>query len=355
MRDEVGDLSQDKKVKIGKSKSLGKVAILGFESKKGESLEKKKAKNSKSYQKAVQLRDDYVWRELGQVKIKNAVEAFLKSLEGHTLRAYGGAFRMFFKKGLLDPEGSLQFFAVANLEHLLDLIKERTSGSEATKQARAAAFVSFTGFLQRKTAGLIKKALPRKEKGYQTFRKIRDEAKSASMNREEVKSFLEVLEKKNRTYWIIAQMILQGAKRVSEVLEARIEDIDWADGHVTFQQKKSEVIEKTTVIHYPLRFLNELKGYLGERAGGLIFLTKNGKRFSPGHIFKAFRRAAKLAEITKNISPHSLRVTAITLFIEKGYGSDQVIKVSGHADARIVKYYDKSGKVDNLTREICII
>ena len=215
--------------------------------------------------------------------------------------------------------------------------------------------MSFTGFLQRKTAGLIKKALPRKEKGYQTFRKIRDEAKSASMNREEVKNFLEVLEKKNRTYWIIAQMILQGAKRVSEVLEARIEDIDWAEGHVTFQQKKSEVIEKTTVIHYPLRFLNELKGYLGERVGGLIFLTKNGKRFSPGHIFKAFRRAAKLAEITKNISPHSLRVTAITLFIEKGYGSDQVIKVSGHADARIVKYYDKSGKVDNLTREICII
>ena len=130
MRDEVGDLGQDKKVKIGKSKNLGKVAILGFESKKGESLEKKKAKNSKSYQKAVQLRDDYVWRELGQVKIKNAVEAFLKSLEGHTLRAYGGAFRMFLKKGLLDPEGSLQFFAVANLEHLLDLIKERTSGSE---------------------------------------------------------------------------------------------------------------------------------------------------------------------------------------------------------------------------------
>lgn len=309
----------------------------------------------KSYHKTVQLREDYVWQEISQVKLKNAVEAFLKSLEGHTLRAYAGAFRMFFKKGLLDPEGSLQFFAVANIEHLLDLIKQQTKGSEATKQARAAAFVSFTGFLQRKTAGIIKKALPKREKGAQTFRTIRNESKSAAMSREEMKGFLEVLENSNQTYWLIAQMILQGAKRVSEVLEARIEDVDWESGYVTFQQKKSEVMEKTTVIHYPLRFLNELKGYLGERTEGLVFVTKNGKRYVPDQILRAFKKAAKTAGLTKNISPHSLRVTAITLFIEKGYGSDQVIKVSGHADSRIVKYYDKSGKVDNLTREICLI
>ena len=262
---------------------------------------------------------------------------------------------MFFKKGLLDPEGSLQFFALANIEHLLDLIKEQTKGSEATKQARAAAFLSFTGFLQRKTAGLIKKALPKREKGAQTFRTIRNEAKSVAMSREEVKRFLEVLENSNRTYWLIAQMILQGAKWVSEVLEAKIENVDWELGHVTFQQKKSEVMEKTTVIHYPLRFLNELRGYLGERFEGLVFVTKNGKRYVPDQILRAFKKAAKTAGLTKNISPHSLRVTAITLFIEKGYGSDQVIKVSGHADARIVKYYDKSGKVDNLTREMCLI
>lgn len=351
------DKRSDKKVEIVESENLGMVSVLGSESEKGDflKLKEKKEESPKSYHKAVQLRDDYVWQEIGQVKLKNAVEAFLKSLEGHTLRAYAGAFRMFFKKGLLDPEGSLQFFAVANIEHLLDLIKEQTKGSEATKQARAAAFLSFTGFLQRKTAGLIKKALPKREKGAQTFRTIRNEAKSVAMSREEVKRFLEVLENSNRTYWLIAQMILQGAKRVSEVLEAKIENVDWESGHVTFQQKKSDVMEKTTVIHYPLRFLNELRGYLGGRVEGLIFVTRNGKRYVPDQILRAFKKAAKTAGLTKNISPHSLRVTAITLFIEKGYGSDQVIKVSGHADARIVKYYDKSGKVDNLTREMCLI
>lgn len=319
-----------------------------------ETVEKKSGEVG-SYQKAVQLRDDFVWQELGQVKVRDAVQMFLSSLEGHTQRAYKGAFKKFFQRGLLDPEGSLQFFAMANIEHLLDLIKEQTKGTEATKQARAAAFVSFTGFLQRKTAGLIKKALPKKEKGAQTFRKIRDEAKSVAMSREEVRDFLEVLEGGHKTYWLIAQMILQGAKRLSEVLEARIEGIDWGSGHITFEQKKTEVMEKTTVIHYPQRFLNALRGSLGERVDGLIFVTKNGKRYVPDQILRAFKKAAKKAGIMKNISPHSLRVTAITIFIEKGYDSDQVIKVSGHADARIVKYYDKSKKMDNLTREICII
>ena len=359
-------LNKDKNPPIDQGEAVGSVEkpkrVLprsGSVEKKGDFFPVEKVKQSpespKSYQKAVQLREDYVWQEIGQVSLKNAVAAFLESLEGHTLRAYRGAFRMFFQKGLLDPEGSLQFFAVGNLEHLLDLIKERTAGSEATKQARAAAFVSFTAFLQRKTAGMIKKALPKKEKGARTFRRVREEAKSVALSREEMKLFLETLEGGHKTYHLIAQMILQGAKRLSEVLEAQIERVDWSSGYVTFQQKKTEVLEKTTVIHYPQRFLHELKNYLGERNEGLIFLTKNGKRYVPDQILRAFKRAAKKAGITKNISPHSLRVTAITLFIERGYGSDQVIKVSGHADSRIVKYYDKSGKIDNLTREICII
>lgn len=335
---------------VSKPKSLGKNEDCFVVAKSNQLL-----KSPKSYQKAVQMREDYVWQEIGQVQLKKAVEAFLESLEGHTLRAYRGAFRMFFQKGLLDPEGSLQFFAVANLEHLLDLIKEQTKGSEATKQARAAAFVSFTAFLQRKTAGLIKKALPKKEKGSRTFRRVREEAKSVALSREELKVFLESLEEGYKAYHLIAQMILQGAKRLSEVLESQVERVDWGSGYVTFHQKKTEVLEKTTVIHYPQRFLNDLKNYLDGRSEGLIFLTKNGKRYVPDQILRAFKKAAKKAGISKNISPHSLRVTAITLFIEKGYGSDQVIKVSGHADSRIVKYYDKSGKIDNLTREICII
>jgi len=149
--------------------------------------------------------------------------------------------------------------------------------------------------------------------------------------------------------------MLQGAKRVSEVLESEISQINWEEDRITFKQKKAEQLEKETVIHYPHRFMEELKSYLGGRQEGFVFLSKNKNQISRVQVFLVFRMAGKQAFIQQKISPHCLRATAITLFISKGYNTSQITKVSGHSDAKMVDYYDKSDKADNLTQELVLI
>ena len=134
-----------------------------------------------TYKQAIELRNELVWRNLSNTKILEAASAFLESLGSvHTKRAYQTSFDLFFAKGMLDPNMSLQTLSVMNLEHLIDLMRQQVDGSEATKQARTAAFISFTAFLQRRTGGMLRKVLANREKGSQTFKRIREKAYQAT-------------------------------------------------------------------------------------------------------------------------------------------------------------------------------
>jgi len=50
-----------------------------------------------------------------------------------------------------------------------------------------------------------------------------------------------------------------------------------------------------------------------------------------------------------------LRATAITLFMKMGYHSDDIMKISGHCDAKAVLYYDKSAIEENITEQVKLI
>ena len=194
--------------------------------------------NIATYRQAVDLRDEKLWANFGDVRLCDAVDTFLGTFSFHTQSAYRGAFRIFFKRGLLNPNMNLQTFSLSNLESLLDSIKEHSGTTEASKQSRAAAFVSFTAFLSRRTNGMVRKVSVNREKGKKTFGKIRERAATEAISKEEWKLFISTLKSNSLRDSLIARMLLQGAKRVSEVLEADISQINWERGTITFVQKK---------------------------------------------------------------------------------------------------------------------
>ena len=173
---------------------------------------------SSSYHLSKKLKKESQWQRLQNIFLFQAVEAFLKTLKHSTAHIYSFAFKKFFELRILDHQMPLKKFALMNLEAKLDQIKETLSGKEATKQARAAAFISFTGFLQRQTEGLIKKAVPNKEKGKKTFQKIREKTAGEVLSPEEAERFLQALKKMSLRNYLIGALQLQGAKRISEVL-----------------------------------------------------------------------------------------------------------------------------------------
>lgn len=304
-------------------------------------------------------RDEAVWKELGKMTLAQAAESFLASLKGHTKRAYSAAFRAIFslfqEHKIFDPKQNLQIFALCNLEFLLDHIREHISGTDATKQARAAGFISFTRYLQRATAGLVRTVIPNQEQTNPTFRQIRATAATQSLTKVQWTKLLFSLKRTSFRDYLVAKMILQGAKRVGEVLTAQIDQIDWTSHQITFKQFKSKEIEKATVITYPQDFMKELKEYIGDRTQGPIFITKTGKGVTQPHLYRSFSFAGSQTGIPFTVHPHVLRASAITYLSLQGYNAEQIMKISGHADAKLVRYYDKTALDRNISQEVHLI
>ena len=128
-----------------------------------------------SYSEVVQSKQDKLFNDLQGITIKQSILAFLSSFDNQlTQKNYQSALNQLVKFGLIQDSASLQTFALINHNNVIDQIKLIPGLSEASKQARAAAYISLTSFLSRQTEGMIKKAIPTKEKGKKTFKQVRD-------------------------------------------------------------------------------------------------------------------------------------------------------------------------------------
>lgn len=301
---------------------------------------------------ALRHRDNRIWNELRYITLSQAAEQFVSHLSDNTQRTYKTSlkiiFRLFQEKGYVTPESTVQDLSLANLENMLDCLQTNLVGSVGTKQNRCAVFVSFTRYLHRVTQGMVRIALP-KTGSTPTFQKIRDKAKTNAITHEQWNQFIHALRKVSFRDYLIAKMIFQGAKRLTEVLNANLEDVDWDQSRIKFRQLKSNIREKFTIITYPADFMTELRVYLCGRKEGRIFETKSGRKVTQPQLYRSFQSASTVAKLPVNVHPHTLRATAITLLMKMGYHSDQVTKVSGHSTTAQVMYYDKTPEEENIT------
>ena len=312
-----------------------------------------------SHLQALATRDEAIWKNLAKITLADAVAQFLQTLRYNTQRAYKGAFNAIFtfftEANLFNPHANLQTFALANIEYLLDEIRMKIHGSEATKQARAAAFIALSRYLQRATGGMIRRVVPKREKLDPTFRQIRETSVTKALSKVQWTQFFYSLKRMSFRDYLVAKTILQGAKRVHEVIFSKIDDIHWAKNQIIFKQLKSSEVEKYTVITYPDSFMQELREYIGDRKTGVIFITRNGNPLSQPHLYRIFASASIDAGLPFIVHPHVLRASAITYLSSQGYHVDQIMKVSGHADSKLVRYYDKTPMEQNPSKDISLI
>ncbi len=299
-----------------------------------------------------------LWDQLKEYTVEMVLYAWLGTLGTHTKRSYRIAFEQFEKLGLLHFNWTLQEFSLSNHEAVIDKIKLVAHWSEATRQARAAAYISFTGYLQRRSRGLIHKAVPNKEGVHKTFYKIRDKVKTRSLTLQETTDFLQALEKLNKRDALIAKLMLQGGKRKNEVLTLQIGQVNFRKQEIQYRQSKTKGVERYTIIHYPANVIKELKKYIAKRKNkpdDLVFITGKGKKVYPYQIDRNFLRAGKRAHIAFPVSPHVLRVTLVTRLKEQQVQDTDIMKVTGHATVSQVASYDRGDLADNITKTFNIL
>ena len=260
------------------------------------------------------------------------------------------------KRGIINAQTIEQFNDIPH-EMIIDAIKRIPDLHEGTKQTYCACYISFTRYLERATRGKFRKALPQKGAGsMSTFFKVYEKCESEALSIAEWHRFIDTLEKQSKRDALIAKCMLQGAKRVSEVLEATRDNIDWDLGCITFFQKKTSGQIRKIVISYPQQFMAELKAYVESTNAhdNYIFVTRRKKQVNRRHVLYAFARAAQKAGI-RHVHPHMLRATWVTMANQHKIPIDQIMKITGHCSVSMVQMYDKGDIKDNVSKDFVVI
>ncbi len=310
--------------------------------------------NLDTFEQAKSFQANLVWKKLDEITLEEALSHWLTTLSHKTQINYRSGIRKLIEFGLLNPMMTLQMFALTNHEAIIDRIKLIQEWAESSRQARAACYISFTGFLNRRLQGVVKKALPSKEGSAKTFFKIGEKVKTQAMTQAQWIAFFKELEKINPRDCLIGKIILQGGKRVNEVLTLQIRQIDWEKREITFPQSKMKGVYKETVITYSENIMQRLREHIGERTG-YAFITRFEKPVMINQVAVTFAKAGKKAGIPFKITPHVLRASAVTYLKQQGFHDSDIMRVTGHATSEMVFAYDKSARSDNASKKVNLI
>jgi integrase/recombinase XerD len=307
-----------------------------------------------SYENAKKSQSSWIWQQLEKITVQEAVEVWLPTLSERTRNNYRSGVRRLADLGLFDSLMTLQAFALVNHEAIIDQIKLVAHWTECTKQARAAGYISFTGFLYRRTKGIIPRALASREGHGKTFYKVYDKVKTSAMSQAQWCVFLEELEKISPRECLIAKVMLQGGKRVREVLSLQTDQIRWDRRKIVFTQSKMQGMKKSTVITYPKTVMEMLREYIGDRKGR-VFITRTGKSVQLNRLTETFTNAGRRAGIPFKVTPHVLRTSTVTYLKQQGFQDSDIMKVTGHTSPSMVCAYDKTSQETNATERVQLV
>ncbi|KIC71417.1 hypothetical protein [Candidatus Protochlamydia amoebophila] len=161
-----------------------------------------------TYEQAKAFQTNLVWKKLDEIKVEEAISYWLPTLSLKTQINYRSGIRKLVEFGLLNSLISLQAFALTNHVAIIDRIKLIQEWAESSRQARAACYISFAGFLNRRLQGVVKKALPNKEGSSKTFFKINEKVKTLATFQAQWIAFFKELEKINPRDCLIGKVIL---------------------------------------------------------------------------------------------------------------------------------------------------
>ena len=144
--------------------------------------------------------------------------------------------------------------------------------------------------------------------------------------------------------------------RISELLNLRIEDIDFEDCIVRCLGKGS----KERIVPIGEYILDSLKAYLCVRSElskskkcEYLFLSNRGNQLDRTNFFRILKSILKGKGISKDISPHGLRHSFATHMVEYGADLKVLQDLMGHADIATTRIYThiSDNKVKNDYKE----
>lgn len=170
--------------------------------------------------------------------------------------------------------------------------------------------------------------------------KVQGESTTQGLDRMELGAFLAAAAAGSPTDHALACLLGLMGLRVSEACGIDIEHLGLERGHRTVRILGKGY--KLAVMPMPPRVFRSVDQAIGERTTGPVLLSRTGERLDRFAALRVVKRLTKKAGITKRISPHSLRHSAITAALDAGVPLRDVQIFARHADPRTTTHYDRA-------------
>lgn len=162
---------------------------------------------------------------------------------------------------------------------------------------------------------------------------------SEGLTRTQFADFLRCSEDRpHRDQALVCLLGLNGL-RISEATGIDIEDLGRHHG-----QRTAKILRKggkTQIIPLAPRTTWAVEQTAHGRTEGPLLLTRDGHRMDRRTAGRVVAAITLDAGISKRITPHSLRHTFVTMALDSGQAERDIAISTGHADTRMVAYYDR--------------
>lgn len=268
-----------------------------------------------------------------EFKGKVAVDKFLEHLRAdrkslNTIKTYSAVLRSLFF--YINKE--LREITIEDLErYKLEGLKDKQKSSVRTFIEIIKEFFKFSGMAE-KVANLT---LPQASKRLPEV-----------LTQEEAKQLLTVAEDNPRDYAVLTTFLYAGLRK-SELINLRISDINFEEGILTVKSGKGDKDRKVPlhndVVSAIRRYLeyrikNKLIPIHKENAD-LLFLGYQRRNISLSIVERIVKEYCARAGITKRISPHTLRHTALSQLYKATKDIRFVQQIAGHARIATTEIY----------------
>lgn len=142
----------------------------------------------------------------------------------------------------------------------------------------------------------------------------------------------------NIKHQLIIELLYSSGIRLSELLNLKVEDIDFQNNIINVKEGKGRKDRITIVSHNTIL---KIKEYCGEN--GLVFEGRNGK-YSAKSVQMIIERARKKIGIKHKVTPHMLRHSFATHLLESGIDIRYIQSLLGHSSLRTTQIYTNVAK-----------
>ncbi|MCX7705399.1 MAG: tyrosine recombinase XerC [bacterium] len=255
--------------------------------------------------------------------------AHQKNYSRHTCLAYRRDLRQF----LSFTNYSLESVDIELLRKYLFYLKEKNYRPRSVAR-KIAAIKSFFNFL-------VKRELLKKNPALLVSSPKLPERLPSFLTYEEIESILEAANRQDEQGLrdrAIMELLYSSGLRVNELVSLKISDINIADETVKVKGKGN----RERIVPVGSCALNYIFDYLKKRKNNrslYLFLNKKGGRITSRSVERIIKKYAKIAGISKKVTPHTFRHSFATHMLDRGADLRIVQEMLGHSDISTTQIY----------------